>query len=73
MNDEFDSPAEDRANAEEALAAIRQASRVDFALRIANSLRGAAVARPLAIAFEDTVSRMEPPESHPGEAQGDAP
>jgi hypothetical protein len=73
MNDDFERPEGDRADAEEALATIRQAGRVDFALRIAQSLQaGSGAPRPLALAFEDTVTRVLPPESRGGEAQREA-
>ena len=63
-DDEWDNVETDRDGAEEALEAIRRAERVDFALRITQSLQGAGRApRPLAIAFQQTVSRVVPPEA----------
>jgi len=71
MNPDPDAPQSGRADADEALAAVQRAGRVDFALRIAQSLQdAAAVPITLAIAFEDTVSRVVPPESEEGEARG---
>lgn len=72
MNDDF-GYREDREDAEQAIEAIRRAGRVDFALRIARNLQAAGAPRPLAIAFQETVTPMLPPESPPGAAQGAQP
>jgi len=64
MNDDWQDFESERDGAEEVLEAFRRAERVDFALRITQSLQGADRApRPLAIAFQQTVSRVVPPEA----------
>jgi len=70
MNDELEDFDTDRAGLEDTLEAMRRAERVDFALRIAHSLQGAgSVPRPLALAFQQTVSRVVPPEAGAPSAQ----
>ncbi|HET7844950.1 MAG TPA: hypothetical protein VFL14_12420 [Xanthomonadales bacterium] len=59
MNDEREDFDSERDGAEEVLDAMRRASRVDFALRIAQSLQGGGIGpKPLAIAFQETVTRI---------------
>lgn len=66
MNDEREDFDSERDGADEALEAVRRASRVDFALRIAQSLQGGGIGpRPLAIAFQETVTRIPPTGEEP--------
>lgn len=52
---------EPETDGEDSADVMRRAERVDFALRIAQSLGATGQARPLAIAFQETVSRVLPP------------
>ena len=67
MNDDREDFDSERDGADEALEAMRRASRVDFALRIAQSLQGGRSGpKPLAIAFQETVTRIPTgDEAHP--------
>lgn len=67
MNDEREM-IEPQWDGEDSADVMRRAERVDFALRIAQSLGAAGQARPLAIAFQETVSRVLPPGDGSGPA-----
>jgi hypothetical protein len=70
MNDDLQRPDDDRNDADQALDALRRAGRVDFALRIARSLQATGTSRPLAMAFQQMVSPLAPPERDADPSRG---